>query len=79
MQHAADTPRHWLEGTRVTPRSVCIDFESGIQLHVYPGRMTQVQQGHDFYIGQVPYVVVEVVAGGDDDDLLIVLRRKQAT
>lgn len=59
------------------PHTVCIDFESGIQLATYPGKMTQVQQGHDFYVGQIPYVVVSIAAGGDEDDLLIVLRRKQ--
>jgi hypothetical protein len=58
------------------PCTVCVDFETGLQLAVYPGKLNQVLKGAEFYVGQKPYLVEAIAAGGDDDDLLIVLRTK---
>lgn len=58
-------------------RTVCTDFESGLQLAVYLGRLTQVKKGADFYVGQIPYVVMDIEQL-ESEDLLINLKRKEA-
>lgn len=51
------------------------DFETGLQLAIYPGLLTQVKVGADFYVGQNRYVVVEVIAQPDLDRLRVILKR----
>ena len=53
----------------------CFDFDTGLQLAIYPGLLNQVKEGADFYVGQTRYVVVEVQAEPDIDRLRVTLKR----
>jgi hypothetical protein len=68
-----------VEGARVTTRhlTVCIDFESGIQLATYPDKMIQVQVEADFYVGQRRYRVVDKLDGNDEEPLVLVLKKHE--
>lgn len=54
----------------------CYDFESGLQLAVYPGLLTQVKVGADFYVGQTRYVVAETKSEPDVEVLRVILKRE---
>lgn len=77
MQHPAGDASNGVEGARVRHLTVCIDFESGIQLATYPDKMIQVQVEADFYVGQRRYRVVDKLDGNDDDPLVLVLKKHE--
>lgn len=60
-------------------RTICLDFESGLQLATYPSYMNQVKEGELFHVGQTPYLVHEVLPCSDQDNpdgqLVIVLKK----
>lgn len=63
------------------PRTVCFDFDTGIQLAVYAGLMNQVQVGADFYVGQKKYVVKSIEKNKDADgeaaEMIITLKKPE--
>jgi len=77
VQHPANDACHGVEGAGVKHLTVCIDFESGIQLATYPDKMIQVQVEADFYVGQRRYRVVDKLDGNDEEPLVLVLKKHE--